>query len=55
MTTELTSWLLESDEPWTRYRALVDLRDLPEEDADVRAARKATSITTQCRHIWRSS
>ncbi len=41
MATQLTSWLLESDEPWTRYRTLVDLCDLSEEDADVRAARKA--------------
>lgn len=32
-------WLLESDEPWTRYRTLVDLLDLPEEDAEVQAAR----------------
>ena len=41
MTTELIQWLLESDEPWTRYRTLVDLLDRPEEDADVRVARKA--------------
>ena len=41
MATKLTSWLLESDEPWTRYRTLVDLCGLPEEDTDVRAARKA--------------
>jgi len=39
MTTELTQWLLESDEPWTRYRTLVDLLDRPEDDAEVRAAR----------------
>ncbi|MBN1935427.1 MAG: hypothetical protein JW934_12235 [Anaerolineae bacterium] len=32
-------WLLESDEPWTRYRALVDLLDRPASDADVQAAR----------------
>ena len=41
MTTELIQWLLESDEPWTRYRTLVDLLDRPEEDADVRVTRKA--------------
>jgi len=34
-------WLLESDEPWTRYRTLVDLLDRPEDDPQVRAARKA--------------
>ncbi len=32
-------WLLESDEPWTRYRALVDLLDRPLDDADVQATR----------------
>ncbi len=39
MTTDLTQWLLESDEPWTRYRTLVDLLDRPEDDPDVQAAR----------------
>jgi hypothetical protein len=34
-------WLLESDEPWTRYRTLVDLLGRPEDDPQVRAARKA--------------
>ena len=32
-------WLLKSDEPWTRYRTLVDLLDRPEDDPEVRAAR----------------
>jgi hypothetical protein len=41
MTTKLIQWLLESDEPWTHYRTLVDLLDRAGEDADVRAARKA--------------
>jgi hypothetical protein len=35
----LIQWLLESDEPWTRYRTLVDLLDWPEDDPDVQAAR----------------
>ena len=39
MTTNLTQWLLESDEPWTRYRTLVDLLDRPEDDPEVQAAR----------------
>ena len=39
MTTELVKWLLESDEPWTRYRTLLDLLDRPEGDADVQATR----------------
>lgn len=37
--TEVIQWLLESDEPWTRYRTLVDLLDRSEEDAEVQAAR----------------
>jgi hypothetical protein len=32
-------WLLESDEPWTRYRTLVDLLDRPEQDPEVKASR----------------
>lgn len=35
----LIPWLLESDEPWTRYRTLVDLLDRPEYGAEVQAAR----------------
>jgi len=38
---QLLDWLLSSDEPWTRYRTLVDLLDLPEKDPDVAAARAA--------------
>ena len=32
-------WLLASNEPWTRYRTLVDLLDRPEDDAEVQTAR----------------
>lgn len=39
ITTDVTRWLLESDEPWTRYRILVDLLDKPENDPDVQDAR----------------
>jgi hypothetical protein len=39
MTSEPIQWLLESDEPWTRYRTLVDLLDRPEDDAEVQVAR----------------
>jgi len=39
MTTDLMQWLLESDEPWTRYRTLVDLLDRAEDDPEVQAAR----------------
>jgi len=37
--TDLTQWLLESDEPWTRYRTLVDLLDRPKDDPEVQATR----------------
>ena len=41
MATGLIEWLLESDEPWTRYRAMVDLLDRREDDGDVQTARAA--------------
>jgi len=34
MNTEVMQWLLSSDEPWTRYRTLVDLLDRPKDDAE---------------------
>ena len=37
--TNTIQWVLDSDEPWTRYRTLVDLLDRPEDDPDVQAAR----------------
>ena len=37
--TDLIHWLLESNEPWTHYRTLLDLLDRPEDDPEVRAAR----------------
>ena len=37
--TKVIDWLLESDEPWTRYRTLLDLLDRPDGDPDVQAAR----------------
>ena len=40
MNAELLDWLLESDEPWTRYRTLVDLMDRSEDDSEVEVARK---------------
>jgi hypothetical protein len=39
VTTEVIQWLMESDEPWTRYRALVDLLGRPKDDREVQAAR----------------
>ncbi len=37
--TNQIEWLLESDEPWTGYRTLVDLLDRPENDPEVRSTR----------------
>ncbi len=37
--TDLIQWLLDSDEPWTRYRTRVDLLDQPEDDPRVQTAR----------------
>ncbi len=37
----VTQWLLDSPEPWTRYRTLCDLLGRPEDDAEVTAARAA--------------
>ena len=34
------AWLMNSDEPWTRYRTLVDLLEMPEESSEVIAVRK---------------
>jgi hypothetical protein len=36
---DLIQWLLESNEPWTRYRTLVDLLDRPADDPEVQAIR----------------
>jgi hypothetical protein len=36
-----SQWLLDSDEPWTRYRTLVDLLDRQEDDPQVQDARAA--------------
>jgi hypothetical protein len=39
VTTNPIQWLLESEEPWTRYRTLVDLLDRPEDAPEVQTAR----------------
>ncbi len=36
----LVQWLIDSDEPWTRYRTYVDLLQLPVDDPDVVRARE---------------
>ena len=35
----LSNWLLNSNEPWTRYRTLVDLLDRPEDNPEAQVAR----------------
>jgi hypothetical protein len=41
MDAPIIDWLLESNEPWTRYRTRVDLLDQSEDYPDARAARNA--------------
>ena len=36
---DMARWLLASDEPWTRYRTLIDLLHRSEDDPEVQAAR----------------
>lgn len=36
---DVIQWLLESDEPWTRYRTLLDLLGQPKDDPEVQVAR----------------
>ncbi|MGB2909468.1 MAG: hypothetical protein WBD56_08905 [Anaerolineales bacterium] len=36
---DLHHWLLKSDEPWTRYRTMIDLLGIPPDDPDVGAVR----------------
>jgi hypothetical protein len=51
MTTEQIQWLLESKEPWTRYRTLVDLLDRPDDDGEVQAARQEMLSHPQVQHL----
>lgn len=51
MTSQPMDWLLECDEPWTRYRTLVDLLDRPPDDAGVIAARKAMLAHSQVKTL----
>ncbi|MFH1633674.1 MAG: hypothetical protein ABIG63_06635 [Chloroflexota bacterium] len=44
-------WLLETGDPWTRYRSLVDLLDRPEDDPGVQAARAEMLAHPQVREM----
>jgi hypothetical protein len=49
--TMLVGWLLASEEPWTRYRTLVDLLGRPEDDPLVSEARAAMLAHPQVRDL----
>ena len=51
MADKTIQWLLECDEPWTRYRTRVDLLGQPETDSEVRAARAAMLSHLQVRQL----
>lgn len=54
MKPDLLPWLLASGEPWTCYRALVDLAGRSEDDAEVRAARHAMLTHPQVKTLRES-
>lgn len=39
MNPDIIQWLLDSNEPWTRYRTMTDLMDRPPDDPDVQLSR----------------
>lgn len=49
--TEQIDWLLMSDEPWTRYRTLIDLVGRSEDDGEVVAARAEMVAHAQVRGL----
>jgi hypothetical protein len=48
---ERVEWLLHSQEPWTRYRTLVDLLEQPDSSTEVLAARQAMLDHPQVRSL----
>jgi hypothetical protein len=51
MMADVMHWLLECDEPWTRYRTLLDLQDRPVDDAEVQASRAEMLAHPQVREM----
>jgi hypothetical protein len=51
MKTDVIGWLTDCDEPWTRYRTLVDLMGLSEGDRDAQAARAGMLVHPQVRSM----
>lgn len=47
----LIDWLLESDEPWTNYRAKRDLLDIPESEPQVQANRAEMLVHPQVQEL----
>jgi len=47
----LYNWLLESDEPWTKYRTMIDLQNLPEDHPQVQSARTEMVLNPQVRGL----
>ena len=48
---DLHRWLLKSDEPWTRYRTMIDLLDIPPDDPDVGATRSTMLAHPQIKEL----
>jgi len=48
-------WLLASDEPWTRYRTMVDLQARPEDDPEVQRARAAMLAHPQVQGLMQAA
>jgi len=51
MASDPIQWLVQSDEPWTRHRTMVDLLERPEDDGDVEAARAQMVAHPQVRGL----
>jgi len=51
MTNDAVKWLRHSDEPWTRYRTLVDLLGRPPDDPEVQVARAQMVAHPQFQHL----
>lgn len=47
MQAAVVPWLLESSEPWTRYRTRIDILDCEEDDPEARAARQEMIVDSQ--------
>ena len=50
MAAETMRWLLESDEPWTSYRAFVDLLDRSDRDPELGATARNQVLSLRDRH-----